>query len=167
MVYARIPPAMAKSDSLLPPVLSCLHTRMERYSPIPPTHNRPCPLIDISSNAHSPFTGSPQHPTTSRLWHTLQSHLVDIPRSSRVVQHTPSIRREISHQMSAQLIRSLSQDHDGAESGYDSEGSTSVASVQSVYFTTPHLKYVNAQLAELEPEGNTQRRSGCVERLLC
>lgn len=53
-------------------------------------------------------------------------------------------------------MHSLSQDHDGTESGYDSAGSTSVASLQTIYFTPPHLKYINAQLAELEPEAILQ-----------
>lgn len=58
--------------------------------------------------------------------------------------------------MSIQLRHSLSQDQDGTESGYDSAGSTSVASLQTIYFTPPHLKYINAQLAELEPEAILQ-----------
>jgi phosphoadenosine phosphosulfate reductase len=56
--------------------------------------------------------------------------------------------------MSIQLRKSLSQDtNNDAESGYDSVGSNSVASLQTIYFTPPHLKYINAQLQELEPEG--------------
>ena len=56
--------------------------------------------------------------------------------------------------MSTQLSRSPSQAGSAcAESGYDSAGSNSIASLQTIYFTTPHLKFINAQLQELEPEG--------------
>ncbi|KAL7275296.1 3'-phosphoadenylsulfate reductase [Rhizina undulata] len=44
--------------------------------------------------------------------------------------------------------RSLSQDH---ESGYGSVGS-STASLPDIYFTRPHLKFLNEQLQNLEPE---------------
>lgn len=47
-----------------------------------------------------------------------------------------------------------------AESGYESNGissnSTSVESLQTIFFTVPHLKHINAQLAQLEPEGAFQ-----------
>ena len=56
--------------------------------------------------------------------------------------------------MSIQLGRAPSQDG-GSESGYDSIGS-SVQSLQTIYFSPPHLKYINAQLQELEPEGKIQ-----------
>ncbi|OQO00668.1 Phosphoadenosine phosphosulfate reductase [Cryoendolithus antarcticus] len=46
--------------------------------------------------------------------------------------------------------RSSSSDRDGAESGYASGSST--ASLPDVYFTRPHLKFVNAQLNRLEPQ---------------
>lgn len=58
--------------------------------------------------------------------------------------------------MSAQMERSLSIDQDAAESGYDSASSASMASLQTVYFTAPHLKFINAQLQQLEPEGILQ-----------
>ncbi|KAI5812102.1 Phosphoadenosine phosphosulfate reductase family-domain-containing protein [Pyronema omphalodes] len=54
--------------------------------------------------------------------------------------------------MSVDLERSLSNE---LESGYDS-GIQSVASLQTIYFTPPHLKYINAQLADLEPEAILQ-----------
>lgn len=44
--------------------------------------------------------------------------------------------------------RSISSERD-AESGYASGSST--ASLPDVYFTRPHLKYINAQLSKLEP----------------
>ena len=56
--------------------------------------------------------------------------------------------------MSTQLRHTLSQDTD-VESGYSSAGCNSVASLQTIYFTPPHLKYINAQLQELEPESKT------------
>lgn len=40
----------------------------------------------------------------------------------------------------------------GSESGYAS-GSSSEDSLPEVIFTKPHLKYLNAQLQHLEPEG--------------
>ena len=58
--------------------------------------------------------------------------------------------------MSTPLRRSLSQDQ---ESGYDSAGSASLDTLQTVYFTAPHLKYINSQLQELEPEGRIRRMS--------
>lgn len=39
------------------------------------------------------------------------------------------------------------------ESGYDSADTESVEALQTVYFTPPHLKFINAQLSQLEPEG--------------
>lgn len=45
--------------------------------------------------------------------------------------------------------RSLSQDR---ESGYDSPGS-STGGLPDIYFSRPHLKYLNEQLQKLEPEG--------------
>lgn len=47
------------------------------------------------------------------------------------------------------MPRSYSSDHD-AESGYAS-GSSS-ASLPEVYFSRPHLKFINQQLAKLEPQ---------------
>jgi phosphoadenosine phosphosulfate reductase len=41
--------------------------------------------------------------------------------------------------------------HD-VESGYAS-GASSQESLPEVYFTKPHLKYINSQLQKLEPEG--------------
>ena len=38
------------------------------------------------------------------------------------------------------------------ESGYDS-GSGSEASIPEVYFTKPHLRFLNRQLQNLEPQG--------------
>lgn len=38
------------------------------------------------------------------------------------------------------------------ESGYASAES-SQESLPEIYFTRPHLKYINAQLAKLEPQG--------------
>jgi phosphoadenosine phosphosulfate reductase len=48
------------------------------------------------------------------------------------------------------MPRSYSSDHD-AESGYAS-GSSS-ASLPEVYFSRPHLKFINQQLQNLEPQG--------------
>lgn len=60
--------------------------------------------------------------------------------------------------MSTQLERSLLIDQDTHESGYDSNstGSASMASLQTIYFTASHLKFINAQLQLLEPEGVLQ-----------
>lgn len=38
------------------------------------------------------------------------------------------------------------------ESGYAS-GSSSHESLPEIYFSKPHLKYINAQLSKLEPQG--------------
>jgi len=38
------------------------------------------------------------------------------------------------------------------ESGYAS-GASSQESLPEVYFSKPHLKYINAQLSQLEPQG--------------
>jgi phosphoadenosine phosphosulfate reductase len=38
------------------------------------------------------------------------------------------------------------------ESGYAS-GASSHDSLPEVYFSKPHLKYINAQLSQLEPQG--------------
>ena len=38
------------------------------------------------------------------------------------------------------------------ESGYAS-GASSQESLPEVYFSKPHLKYLNAQLSQLEPQG--------------
>lgn len=42
--------------------------------------------------------------------------------------------------------------HDDIESGYASASSESGA-FTDVYFTKPHLKFLNRQLAQMEPEG--------------
>jgi hypothetical protein len=39
------------------------------------------------------------------------------------------------------------------ESGYASSGSSSVSIVPEVYFTKPHLRFLNRQLQTLEPQG--------------
>ena len=48
-------------------------------------------------------------------------------------------------------------DHDGThdvESGYIS-GSSSQADIPEIYFTKPHLAFLNRQLQNLEPQGMT------------
>ena len=40
----------------------------------------------------------------------------------------------------------------GVESGYAS-GDSSEDSLAEVYFSKPHLKFINAQLQQLEPQG--------------
>lgn len=48
-------------------------------------------------------------------------------------------------------------EHDGAhdiESGYAS-GSSSQADIPQIYFTKPHLNFLNRQLQNLEPQGMT------------
>jgi phosphoadenosine phosphosulfate reductase len=40
------------------------------------------------------------------------------------------------------------------ESGYAS-GASSQESLPEVYFSKPHLKYINAQLLQLEPQGKS------------
>lgn len=55
----------------------------------------------------------------------------------------------VSEYASEQPERSLSQD---TESGYDSPGSSS-GGLPVIYFSRPHLKYLNEQLQKLEPEG--------------
>ena len=48
-------------------------------------------------------------------------------------------------------------DHSGThdvESGYVS-GSSSQADIQEIYFTKPHLTFLNRQLQNLEPQGMT------------
>lgn len=55
-----------------------------------------------------------------------------------------------SEYVSEQPERSLSQ---GAESGYDSPGSSGGERSPEIYFSRSHLKYLNAQLKKLEPEG--------------
>ncbi|KAL0635136.1 3'-phosphoadenylsulfate reductase [Maublancomyces gigas] len=51
--------------------------------------------------------------------------------------------------VSEQPERSFSQ---GAESGYDSPGSSGGERSPEIYFSRSHLKYLNAQLKKLEPE---------------
>lgn len=48
--------------------------------------------------------------------------------------------------------------HVDEESGYAS-GSGSEESFPDVYFTKPHLKFINQQLAHMEPEGKLPWRS--------
>lgn len=55
-----------------------------------------------------------------------------------------------SEYVSEQPERSFSQ---GAESGYDSPGSSGGERSPEIYFSRSHLKYLNAQLKKLEPEG--------------
>lgn len=57
-----------------------------------------------------------------------------------------------SEYVSEQPERSFSQ---GAESGYDSPGSSGGERSPEIYFSRSHLKYLNAQLKRLEPEGET------------
>lgn len=50
-----------------------------------------------------------------------------------------------------------SLEHDGAqdvESGYVS-GSSSTADLPEIYFTKPHLNFLNRQLQNLEPQGRS------------
>jgi phosphoadenosine phosphosulfate reductase len=51
---------------------------------------------------------------------------------------------------SSQLDRTTS--HDDIESGYASASSEN-GGLTDVYFTKPHLKFLNKQLNQLEPEG--------------
>lgn len=44
-----------------------------------------------------------------------------------------------------------SSSNDGVESGYAS-GSSTQANLPEIYFSRAHLKFVNAQLAKLEPQ---------------
>ena len=53
--------------------------------------------------------------------------------------------------MTSSRSSSLSYE-DGTESGYAS-ASSSQEGLQEVFFTGPHLKFINAQLQKLEPIG--------------
>lgn len=56
---------------------------------------------------------------------------------------------QASEYVSERPERSFSQD---GESGYASPGS-STGGLPEIYFSRPHLKYLNEQLANLEPQG--------------
>ena len=134
-MWGLVPHGLAKGKApLLPPIKG----------------GAPLPFFPSQFSLFSLFSQSICHTNSNKSCLRSSSYGILPPSLSRNrTKETPE------QQIHATMPRSYSSDHD-AESGYAS-GSSS-ASLPEVYFSRPHLKFINQQLQNLEPQGKIKIR---------